>query len=193
LRLSALEIADPAERWEALGFAVGDGRLALGGVRIELGVPGSGITAWSLPAVDGLATFAPGGGPALSEHPNGAVGLDHVVIVTPDFDRTAAALDAADLTLRRIRAAAGFRQGFRRIGPAILELVETVGEEPDGPARFWGLVVVVRDIDGLASRLGGLLGTVRPAVQRGRRIATLRSQAGLGTKVAFMDPEPPGE
>ena len=171
-------------------------RFVLGGVTIELaedpGV-GSGITAWSLPAIDGLGTFTPGAGDALSEHPNGAVGLDHVVVVTPDFDRTADALDAADLRLRRVRAAGGFRQGFRRVGPAILELVETVGEARRGRARFWGLVVIVNDIDALATRLGDLLGTVRPAVQRGRRIVTLRSQAGLGTKVAFMDAEPPPE
>ena len=36
-QLAGLAIADPPERWAALGFAVRDGRVALGGVSIELG------------------------------------------------------------------------------------------------------------------------------------------------------------
>jgi hypothetical protein len=123
------------------------------------------------------------------EHPNGAVALDHVVVVTPDFDRTAAALAAAGLPLRRIRDAGGFCQGFRRLGPAILELVES-REAPPGPATLWGLVVVVPDLDALALRLGEHLSGVRDAVQPGRRIATVRRSAGLGPALAFMDPEP---
>ena len=62
---------------------------------------------------------------------------------------------------------------------------------PAGPARFWGLVVVVRDLGWLASQLGtGGLGEVKPAVQAGRQIATLKRTAGLGQPVAFMTPEP---
>ena len=61
---------------------------------------------------------------------------------------------------------------------------------PDGPARFWGLVVIVSDLDALALELGERLGTVRDAVQPGRRIAPLRPSAGLGPALAFMDPEP---
>jgi hypothetical protein len=112
-----------------------------------------------------------------------------VVVLTPDFDRTAGALVRVGLGLRRIReASAGVRQGFRRLGPVILELVEAPGLE-GGSARFWGLVVIVSDIDELAARLGDRLGPVKDAVQPGRRIATLRPAAGLQEAVAFMDPE----
>ena len=40
------------------------------------------------------------------------------------------------MPLRRIRDAGGFRQGFRRLGPAILELVEALGapDAVDAPA-----------------------------------------------------------
>jgi hypothetical protein len=76
--------------------------------------------------------------------------------------------------------------GFRRIGPAILELVEAPGQ----PLGFWGLVVTVNDLDALADRLGEHLGPIKPAVQPGRRIATVRPSAGLTTNLAFMDPEP---
>ncbi|HZU40866.1 MAG TPA: VOC family protein [Solirubrobacteraceae bacterium] len=196
--LVALDVGDPPERWAALGFEVRDGEVGLGGVRLHLGARGKGIVGWSLAgvlegaALDGLTTsFAAAcAGEAAPTHPNGAVGLDHVVVVTPDFERTSAALRDAGLPLRRVREVepAGFRQGFRRLGPAILELVEA-RQAPPGPARFWGLVVVVSDLDALAERLGEHLGPVKPAVQPGRRIATLRASAGLTPAVAFMDPE----
>jgi hypothetical protein len=132
------------------------------------------------------------------EHPNGAVGLDHVVVTTADFDRTAAALGAAAMPLRRIRTAwqgeRSFRQGFRRLGPAILEVVE-ISSPPatprDEPAHFWGLVVIVSDIDALAERLGpDRCGEPTDAVQPGRRIATLKRAGGLSMPVAFMTPDP---
>ncbi len=192
MRLAALEIADPPERWTGLGFDVGENRVDLGGIAVRLGAEGEGITAWAIDGlevdeIDGLAMIAalPPRGPVA--HPNGATGIDHVVIASPDFDRTAAVLERTGLALRRIRDAGGFRQGFRRIGPAILELVEAAG--PPGPARFWGLVVIVPDLEALEQRLGDRLGTIRPAVQPGRRIVTLRDSAGLSTRLAFMDPE----
>ena len=192
--LAALRLADAPERWAALGFDVDGSTVRFADVVIELGVEGQGIAGWRLSGVrpvtslDGLVTEvseAPVAGEPAT-HPNGAVGLDHVVIFTPRFARTAAELAAAGIELRRIRRApGGVRQGFRRLGPAILELVE-VPEERDGPARFWGLVVTVSDLDALAERLGDRLGTVKPAVQPERRIATLRESAGLGQAVAFM-------
>jgi hypothetical protein len=193
--LAELRIADPPERWRALGFRLEDSRADVGGVRLTLGGAGAGITGWAirhLPPtedIDGLLTSAATSAPASPAHPNGATGIDQVVITTPDFDRTAQALDRAGLTLRRIREAGGFRQGFRRLGPAILELVEATAMPP-GPARFWGLVVIVPDLEALGERLGDQLSEPRAAVQPGRRIATLRARAGLGLKLAFMDPEP---
>jgi sensor domain CHASE-containing protein len=76
------------------------------------------------------------------------------------------------------------------MGATILEVVCSP-EVPTGDARFWGLVVTVADLDALAERLGPALGNVRPAVQPGRRIATARRAAGLGTRVAFMSPAAP--
>ena len=49
---------------------------------------------------------------------------------------------------------------------------------PDRPARFWGLALLVGDIERTVEELGEHVGTVRPAVQPGRRIATLRRSAG---------------
>lgn len=228
--LVALEIADSAERWEALGFNVSQDRVVeLGGVQLRLDADGEGIVAWALrgigetDSIDGLPTQVEvpdpvalgsidqsvnrgegqrlhgeaGGqglqgeaegqrihGEAAVTHPNGAIAVDHVVILTSDFDRTAHAVAAAGMPLRREAERNGARQGFRRLGPAIMEIVQA----PEGPTRFWGLVVIVTDLDALARRLGVLLAGIRPAVQPGRRIAPLRSEAGLSCAVAFMDP-----
>jgi hypothetical protein len=191
-RLVSLRVADPPERWAALGFEVGGERVELGGIRVQLGGSGSGITSWAVAeidpgAIDGLATEPPARTGPAARHPNGALGIDHVVVVTPSFERTRDALAARGMALRRETGEPGTRMGFRRLGPAILELVEA-REAP--AARFWGLTVVVEDLEALAERLGEQLGTIRAAVQPGRRIATLRESAGLSTNLAFMDPAP---
>ena len=61
--------------------------------------------------------------------------------------------------------------------------------KPDSPARFYGLAFLVEDIDATATSLGDLCGDPRDAVQPGRRIATVRKEAGLGLPVAFMTPQ----
>jgi hypothetical protein len=197
--LAALQIADPPEAWNALGFAVSpDGVLVLGGVELWLDAAGRGITGWTLRRislhhdVDGLPTGVTTDAPPSTRphppHPNGAMGLDHVVVTTPDFDRTARALEDAGIPLRRVREVGEIRQGFRRLGPAILEIVEAP-KMPPGPARFWGLVVTVADLVGLRARLAPHVGEIRDAVQPGRQIATLSEGAGLSPRIAFMDPE----
>lgn len=197
--LVALRLGDQPERWRALGFAVEDGVCCVGGVSLKLGAEEHGISGWAVTGLeselDGLPILPDSAREEPTIHPNGAIGIDHVVVVTPDFDRTAAALDQAEMALRRIREVPGgeqrraFRQGFRRLGPTILELVEAPGGAP-GPARFWGLVVIVSDLEALTERLGEHLGSARDAVQPGRRIVTLRESAGLGEAVAFMSAEP---
>jgi hypothetical protein len=197
-QLVALEIADPPDTWRALGFTVEDSSLLIGGIAIRLGGPGAGITSWTVSGIGSAADIAglPTALPlptaptptAPPPHPNGAIAVDHVVVITPDFDHTAKLLERAELPLRRIRDAGSFRQGFRRLGPAVLELVEAKDPALRGP-RFWGLVIIVSDLDALAARLGDQLGQTKPAVQPGRRIATLKDGAGLRTKLAFMDPD----
>jgi hypothetical protein len=195
--LAGLQIADPPERWRDLGFTVApDGTIHLGGVSISVdGDAGAhGITGWTLRHVelagaelDGLPTTVATSAPVPGvTHPNGATAVDHVVIVTPDFDRTAARLTDASMPLRRVRDAGGFRQGFRRLGPAIMEIVEAP-RQPGDP-HFWGLVIIVSDLEALGERLDPHLGEIRGAVQPGRQIATLSAGAGLSTRVAFMDP-----
>jgi hypothetical protein len=193
--LTALRLGDDEAVWAGLGFATRSGRCRIGAVELELEGSGGGILGWAFDgtdvtaAIDGIPTErrSSAAGPP-PEHPNGALRLDHVVVATPDLERTLAALGSAGLDLRRVRDAQTARQGFFRAGEAIVEVVGPRTRDGDGPARLWGLVVVVEDLDALGARLGETLGTARAAVQPGRRIATVSREAGLGTAVAFMTP-----
>lgn len=201
--------AEPAS-WSAAGFRVDDAVCEVGSVRIRLAGQGAGrgIVSWSVrglarPEVDGLPTEASDTPAVAGEpHPNGAISLDHLVVFTPDRERTVAALEQVGLDLRRLREGPTHpggptRQAFFRMGEVILEVIEVRGDsrmrdQPDGPARLWGLAFGVEDLDHTADRLGELLGEPRDAVQRGRRIATVRREAGLGAPVAFITPGPGG-
>ena len=172
-------LGDPPEAWERLGFAPVDGVVALGEERLHLTGRGGGILEVTTPELtadepDGL-TLRKGPDPfrgVEGSHPNGASVVDHVVVLTGSLDRTVAALTGAGLDLRRRVPG----MAFLRLGPYILEVVERGG----GPARFWGLVVVVPDPGAVAGA-----GPAKDAVQPGRRIATVR---GLGTELALMSP-----
>ena len=203
-RLAALAVADEPAAWTDAGFAVDDGgRCWLGDVAVAL-TPGTGrgVQAWSLDGVDGpldglpaldLLPEAPVDAAVL--HPNGTTAIDHVVVMTPDLDRTVAALEGAGLEARRVRdAEAGgrpIRQVFFRLGDPVLEVVGPPEPSGDGPARFFGLALTVADLDATATALGEHLGEVKDAVQPGRRIASLRRSAGCTTALAFMSPPPP--
>lgn len=200
--IDELIVAGEPEPWMRLGFAVEDGLAQVGTVRLRFAGRGGrrGLVAWSLRGVsttelDGLATTRSTAAPAApGRHPNGTVRIDHVVVLTPDTERTFGALEAAGLRLRRVRDAGTpkrpVQQGFFRLGEVILEVVGGAPEaDANGPAAFWGVVFVTEDIEGLAEKLGEQLGSVKDAVQPGRRIATVRSSAGLGLPVAFITPE----
>jgi Glyoxalase-like domain len=206
--IDELLIEDDAGRWAELGFTVAAGCCDLGGVRLRFSPgassPGRGLLGWTLhdPAsteLDGLPTTAseqPPRAPAQA-HPNGIVAIDHVVAFSPSLDRTVRALQDAGLDLRRIREqptpAGAPRQAFFRLGAEILEVVQMTPEavqaidgQEQAPARFWGLAVRVADLDRTAESLSAHVSPIRPAVQPGRRIATLRRSAGLAVPLALM-------
>lgn len=208
VELASLVIGDDPGSWAQAGFAV-DGRdCQVGDVRINLiGAEAKrGVLAWSfrglaepVGSVDGLLV-----GPAESVptgkrtcHPNGVTGLDHLVLITPDQDRTVGALSEIGLEVRRVREVPeGYGNGpatqtFFRMGRPVLELVAPV-EQNDGPCRFFGLAFDVADIDALPGLYGDRLGRVKEAVQPGRRIATLRpKELDISTPIAFMSPDQP--
>jgi len=112
-----------------------------------------------------------------------------VVVSTDSLERTCGAIaDVTGAPLKRVREVGAIRQGFHRLGGLVVEVVERAGQ-PAGPASFWGLVLNVEDLDVAVDHLGpDLVGAPKDAVQPGRRIATVRSEAGLGLPVALMTP-----
>lgn len=189
--LEGLVIADDPATWEALGFAVSDDRLAVGGVTIELAgrSAGKGILGWSVAGLrSGVLPSRPVTVAPDSQHPNGVSAVDHVVSFSGDIDATMAALAADGLEPKRVREVHGgkLRQAFYVLDTALLELAGPVEGETD--PRFWGLTLVAADLGALAERLGDILGPVKDAVQPGRRIATLRREAGSSVPLAFMTP-----
>jgi hypothetical protein len=202
-----LAIADAPEAWSALGFGVDGDVCLLGDVRIRLVGPaaGKGLLGWSLREIeatelDGLPTSRSQSPPPAEAppHPNGVAGLDHVVAITPALERTIAGLRGAGLDLRRVREeptpAGAPRQAFFRLGAVILEVVQEPPEaiERGGgverPAFFWGLALTAPDLDVTLAGLGDRVSAAQPAVQPGRRIATLRRSAGLSLPVALITP-----
>lgn len=203
-----LTVADDAGAWSALGFELDGDTCVVGDVRIRLAGldAGKGLVGWSLRGVeatelDGLPTTRSDRPPPADRpaHPNGVSAIDHVVAITPALDRTVAALREVGLDLRRIREqptpAGAPRQAFFRLEATILEVVQEPDEAierggPDRAAFFWGLAFVAPDLDATVRMLGDRAGESRPAVQPGRRIATLRRSAGLSVPVALMTPVP---
>ncbi len=203
-----MRVASPAGAWEECGFTVSGGSATLGGVEIRLEGGDGGISGWILlgagsKEIDGLPTeIGQEGREVPAEHPNTATGVDHpnsaaavdhIVVFTPDLKRTVAAMEGAGFVLRRVREATepgpDVRQAFFRPGATIVEVVENP-HGSDGPAAFWGLTMTVADIGLAAELFGEKLGAVRDAVQPGRRIATVRREAGLGIPVALITPHP---
>ncbi|MEY2422253.1 MAG: hypothetical protein QOI95_2320 [Acidimicrobiaceae bacterium] len=205
--INALVIADPPEAWAGARFTVdNDGTCVVGQVRLQLvGRDGDRkrILSWSLrgvpegtDSIDGLATTTSDEPkPSPVTHANGAELIDHVVITSPDVDRTIAALNGVGIDTLRTRhvdpAQYGFeaRQTFFRLGEVILELIGPNEPQGEGPASFFGLAYTVTDIDALPELYGEHLGRVKDAVQPGRRITTLRhKELGLSVATAFMSP-----
>jgi hypothetical protein len=200
--LVGLDVCGTVDAWRAAGFAVSDdgarAGIDVGHVRLRPSRCDRGIAAWTLAGVsaiddvDGLATRVLDAATVTpADHPNGAVVIDHLVVATPDDDRTVAALSALGLDVRRVRedARPGLRQTFLRAGEVVIEIVASTAAARDavGPARFFGIACTVVDLDACANLLGDALGPIVDAVQPGRRIATLRGKTiGLEVPIAFM-------
>lgn len=199
--LTTLTVGGPIRPWAELGIPVDprsevEVEVTIAGLRLVIDPTFSpGMISWggenvTLSDIDGIPTSAvdaPDG-----ETPGGllsVVAWDHIVVMTNDLTRTCAAIEVATHSpLKRIREAGAIRQGFHRWGRTIVEVVET-SQVTDDMSHLWGMVWTVADLDAEVARLGpDRISQPKPAVQAGRRIATVRSVAGLGVPVALMTP-----
>lgn len=197
-------VADPADAWGRAGFGVDpDSTCRVGAVRIRLvgHDRGTGIVGWSLGGLppdspvddlDGIPTTkSDAAAAAPAEHPNGVIAIDHVVLMSPDLDRTVGALAAVGVDPRRQRDAElggrPIRQIFFRLGEVIVEVVGSKDTKGDGPSTLWGITYVVADIDATVAFFGDHTAPAKDAVQPGRRIATLRHHdLGMSVRTAMI-------
>lgn len=203
-RLVALLVGGETQPWEAVGFRVSSGSAHVADVELRFTGGEPGLKGWIFAhdthdestvdgSIDGIPTWfvsaaRPSARSLIGDHV--VVGLDHVVVNTSEPSRTCAAIESVlGLPVKRIREVGnGYEQRFHKTENMIIEVVSGPGITP-GDARLWGLVASVEDLDGLASVLGdGLVSPPKPAVQPGRRIATVRGSAGLGVPFALMSP-----
>jgi hypothetical protein len=203
--IDEIVIADDPRAWSEIGFDLSGDRMQLDGVwlRFTGKRDGHGILGWSLRGLlgdqlDGLPTTSSSSQLPCNEvaHPNGVLAIDHIVAVSPRLDRSVKALSAAGLDLRRIREeptpAGAPRQAFFRLGKEILEVIqepEHVLERESGserPLAFWGLALRVKDLQRTVAALSGHSSGIRPAIQPGRSIASVRRSAGLAIPVALI-------
>ena len=199
--VDTVDVADEPEAWEKAGFTVQDGVCRVGGVHIRLigRDRGNGIVGWALrdlPAdapdnLDGIPLTTKAGPTNPATHANGATAIDHVVLLSPDLDRTVDALAAVGVDPRRERDAElggrRVKQVFFRLGEVILEVVGSPDTAEDGPSTLWGITYVVDDIDATAAFFGDRSTPVKDAVQPERRITTLKHRAlGMSVPTAMI-------
>ena len=190
-QLLELHIPDEAGAWGGAGFSVshapnGSPFVSFGRTEVHLGSAG----VWW---VFGECRTDP---PPTVDHANGVSCLDHVVVATPDVGRTSGSFADAGFPIRRTRATelAGTPslQSFCWAGDVIIEIVGPTEPSGDGPARIWGLALVADDLDATVAWLGPQrCSRPRDAVQRGRRIAAIRTrEVGVSVTLALMSPHP---
>ena len=138
-------------------------------------------------SIDGLRTeWVEAAGPTYAAHPLGCVeprsrGGAHARSRADERDRSpkppVTSCGVSARSARCGRASIGSVSGAA--GGLIVELVERPDIEP-GPAAFWGIVLIVDDLDAACDLIGpDRISPPKDAVQPGRRIATVRSDAGL--------------
>ena len=201
-RICELVIGGSRANWAQVGINFShDGVFAIGKIALRLDetLP-PGMHSWALSnidstvvSIDGISTTGNVANDRI-EHNDAQgfvltpLGIDHVVVNTPDLERTSLALhEATGAELKRIRDAGnGVRQGFHRLGDVIIEIV-SAPSMAEGNASLWGFVLNVADVHVVAAYLGpDVLSPPKPAVQKNRLIATFRGAVGLGVPVALM-------
>lgn len=201
-----LEIADRPQLWRDLGFTVDEtGRCVINGLEHRLVGDDDerrGVLAWgvsgiapSVQSIDGIPTtvaYDYEQTPS-TDHANGVFRLDHLVVRTSDTGRTASELETLGLEIQGNRSTnstgTSVDMRFCWAGDTLLELVGPA--TPNGevkPARLAGIAYATNDLEATVALLGRRSTTPVDAVQPGRRIAALNSEAGSTVPIAFMTP-----
>ena len=203
--LRRLLVGDDPESWTAAGFTVRGDSTTIGSIGLRF-LPEAergeqrGVIGWELTdiddgSIDGLLSIATDTEPPEPiEHPNRVSRIDHVVVNTPDLDRTIGSLRGFGFSPRRTRDVPGAdrRQVFLWAGETILEVVGPTEPAGTGPASIWGLALTTDDMEEAVALLGDRMTEPKPAVQPGRHIATIKTgELGVTPALALMTPHDP--
>lgn len=209
---TVLVVGDTAAAWRSAGFTVEpSGLVRFGGaVSVHLqGVGmGRGILGWTLggydssAAIDGIPILrhdfdgvaAPDSAEPSSPHPNGVGSVDCIVLHTPDWVRTRAALRQVGLdALRQSTETPGMMQLFYRVGCTMMQVVAPLrvpdGRDGCGPARVSGIIFVTADVDSTHACLAGSTKPPWAAAQPGRRLTALQGEEhAISVAISFVSP-----
>lgn len=195
LVLDRAQAPDPAATSVTLLFAVPDFAKALHRLT-RRGL--AGTRSGSRHDLDATATHGvaigilEGSGPGVVEKPDGdIVGLDHVVVRTPDAERAVALYGGRlglDLRLDRTREELGVRQLFFVLGGIVVEVVQSTKEAVGaGQDSIWGLAWRSRCIESSHRRMlaaGVGVSGIRDGRKAGTRVFTVKSHAaGIPTLI----------
>ncbi len=205
-QLTDVVVGDEADAWEAVGFTIvsdlAGSSVIIGSTAIRLvgssgarGIRSVGIATMGAGELDGMPLTESGSVPEAPQHPNGVTRWDHLVVMSPDSDRTTSVFELAGLEARRVRrfemAGTPSRQTFFWLGDVILELAGPDAASGDGPSTAWGVALTSPDLDATAASMGDLCGAPKDAVQKGRRIASVRTRdVDISVPIALMTPHP---
>ncbi|MDG1844838.1 MAG: hypothetical protein P8J01_00425 [Acidimicrobiales bacterium] len=210
-QLLQLTICGEAAAWKSVGFNVidignGNSICSVGGVKIyfENDTLNKGIWRIGTKRISGVIdslkfddlsverSFSDNHS-VLSDHPNGITGIDHLVVTTPNCNRTTKAFEETGMAVRKVRTfgkiGSETRQTFFWLGNVILELVGSNTKEDEGPPSIWGIAFVSKNIEETVNFLGDTCTPLKPAIQPGRRITTIKTQEfDIYNALAVMSP-----
>lgn len=197
-QLTELHIPASRAAWHGAGFD-GDPHIRLGTTWLTFDADAPSLTATidGVDDLDGLALASSSDLPAPDSsaspnHSNSATSIDHVVVMTPDCDRTTSQFERAGIEARRVRLidtpSGTRRQTFFWLGDVVCELVGPDEASGEGPSAWWGLALTVSDLDHAHARLGDNATEIKDAVQPGRMVCTVRSSAGLAVPTLLISP-----
>jgi len=216
-KLHGVVCNDEPSCWERAGFKLNqDGQCLFAGsfqVRFArngaFGAIGQGLLGWIWSGIDsidigGIATIVqdhPRNKFQNQVHPNGIIGVDHVVLMTNHVDETILSFEKFGITLKKkqeVNSREGERSKFMQafFRPSHGTIVEVVGPTPEHTdkqapvsAFLWGMTFVSENLEQTKQYLGDKLSNIRNAKQHGRKIATLRHKAfDIHVSIAIMSP-----
>ena len=139
-RVTALIVPGGPDAWEWAGFACVEAGFGAGDVEVRFEPAVDRGLIWLEGPAQGRHPGADGAGAAARpgpvarelpvRHPNGVTGVDHIVVATPDPERTRAALEDEGLECRYTSTSVGGKRAVQQLAVAIATQVEKDPTKP---------------------------------------------------------------